>query len=73
MKLSKDPGAIGALAEQMLGYNLVTKQTTAAGSPVSNVMVAKALNIVKETYLAIVLDRFDRNRCSVKYGHHSLQ
>lgn len=57
VKLSKDPGAIGALAEQMIGYNLVTKQTTAAGSPVSNVMVAKALNIVKETYLAVVLDR----------------
>ena len=37
--------------------NLVTKQTTADGSPVSTVMVAKALNIVKETYLAIVLDR----------------
>ena len=40
---------------QMIGYNLVTKQTTPQGSPVSNVMVAKALNIVKETYLAIVL------------------
>ena len=57
VKLSKDPTEIGSLTDQMIGYNLVTKQTTAHGSPVSNVMVAKALNIVKETYLAIVLDR----------------
>jgi len=57
VKLSRDPLEIGSLTAQMIGYNLVTKQTTAQGSPVSNVMVAKALNIVKETYLAIVLDR----------------
>lgn len=57
VKLSKEPGEIGSLTEKMIGYNLVTKQTTAEGSLVSNVMVAKALNIVKETYLAIVLDR----------------
>ena len=57
VKLSKVPAEIGQLTEQMIGYNLVTKQTSADGSPVSNVMVAKALNIVKETYLAIVLDR----------------
>ena len=57
VKLSKEPVEIGQLTDQMIGYNLVTKQTSAQGSPVSNVMVAKALNIVKETYLAIVLDR----------------
>ena len=56
VKLSTEPKEIGQLTEQMIGFNLVTKQTTAQGSPVSNVMVAKALNIVKETYLAIVLD-----------------
>lgn len=57
VKLSKEPSEIGQLTEKMIGFNLVTKQTGAEGSPVSNVMVAKALNIVKETYLAIVLDR----------------
>lgn len=41
----------------MIGYNLTTKQTSAEGTLVSKVMVAKALNIVKETYLAIVMDR----------------
>jgi len=57
VKLSTNPSEIGDLTSQMIGYNLVTKQTKPEGSPVRNVMVAKALNIVKETYLAIVLDR----------------
>jgi len=57
VKLSKDPSEIGSLTEQMIGYNLTTKQTSAEGTLVSKVMVAKALNIVKETYLAIVMDR----------------
>jgi len=57
VKISKDPSEIGSLTEQMIGYNLTTKQTSAEGTLVSKVMVAKALNIVKETYLAIVMDR----------------
>ena len=41
----------------MLGNKLVTKQTGKDGVMVSKVMVAEALDIARETYVAIVLDR----------------
>jgi succinyl-CoA synthetase beta subunit len=41
----------------MLGYNLVTHQTTAEGVLVKNVMIAEAKDLALETYFAIVLDR----------------
>lgn len=41
----------------MLGYKLVTKQTPKDGVLVNKVMIAEALDIVKETYLAILMDR----------------
>lgn len=45
------------LADRMLGNNLITKQTPPAGCPVHKVMVARSVNIVRETYLCIVMDR----------------
>lgn len=45
------------LADRMLGHNLITKQTPPAGCPVHKVMVARSINIVRETYLCIVMDR----------------
>jgi len=41
----------------MLGYSLVTKQTPPAGVVVRNVMVAQALDLKRETYFAILMDR----------------
>ena len=41
----------------MLGYNLITKQTTPEGVPVKTVMVAEALDIAREFYFAILMDR----------------
>ncbi|CAI8031654.1 Succinate--CoA ligase [GDP-forming] subunit beta, mitochondrial (Fragment) [Geodia barretti] len=41
----------------MIGYNLKTKQTTGDGVTVRKVMVAESLDISRETYFAIVLDR----------------
>ncbi|XP_059800275.1 succinyl-CoA ligase [GDP-forming] subunit beta, mitochondrial [Hypanus sabinus] len=55
--LTKNPDDVGQLAKQMLGYNLITKQTTKEGVKVSKVMVAEALDIARETYLAILMDR----------------
>jgi len=57
VKLSKSPIEIGDLTDKMVGQNLVTKQTGAEGVLVSKVMVAHALDIKKETYLAILMDR----------------
>ncbi|GAB5568213.1 succinate--CoA ligase [GDP-forming] subunit beta [Prionailurus iriomotensis] len=55
--LTKDPQVVGQLAKQMIGYNLATKQTPKEGVKVNKVMVAEALDISRETYLAILMDR----------------
>eukprot|EP00036_Acanthoecidae_sp_10tr_P021132 CAMPEP_0206317610 /NCGR_PEP_ID=MMETSP0106_2-20121207/16727_1 /ASSEMBLY_ACC=CAM_ASM_000206 /TAXON_ID=81532 /ORGANISM="Acanthoeca-like sp., Strain 10tr" /LENGTH=428 /DNA_ID=CAMNT_0053749213 /DNA_START=11 /DNA_END=1294 /DNA_ORIENTATION=- len=55
--LDSDPAKVKGLAENMLGFNLVTKQTTADGVPVHKLMIAESLDIDHETYFAIVLDR----------------
>jgi len=57
VQLTKDPDTVYKLAENMLGERLVTKQTSKDGSLVSTIMVAHALNIKQELYLAIVMDR----------------
>ncbi|CAF5118068.1 unnamed protein product, partial [Rotaria sp. Silwood1] len=41
----------------MIKHRLVTKQTPPEGVEVQKVMVAEALDIERETYLAILLDR----------------
>uniref|UniRef100_A0A6I8S2U2 Succinate--CoA ligase [GDP-forming] subunit beta, mitochondrial n=1 Tax=Xenopus tropicalis TaxID=8364 RepID=A0A6I8S2U2_XENTR len=55
--LTKDPNKVEELTKQMIGYNLTTKQTVAGGVKVHKVMVAEALDISRETYLAILMDR----------------
>src|SRR5688572_27934172 len=45
------------VAAQMLGQTLVTKQTGADGKLVSKVLVAEAIEIARELYFAILLDR----------------
>uniref|UniRef100_A0A8B9LGZ8 Succinate-CoA ligase, GDP-forming, beta subunit n=1 Tax=Astyanax mexicanus TaxID=7994 RepID=A0A8B9LGZ8_ASTMX len=55
--LTKDPAVVGDLAGKMLGFNLTTKQTPKDGVKVKTVMVAEALDISRETYFAILMDR----------------
>uniref|UniRef100_L7MAT5 Succinate--CoA ligase [GDP-forming] subunit beta, mitochondrial n=1 Tax=Rhipicephalus pulchellus TaxID=72859 RepID=L7MAT5_RHIPC len=57
VKLTKDPAQVPELVEKMLGYKLVTKQTPKDGVLVNKVMIAEALDIARETYLAILMDR----------------
>ena len=54
---SNRPSEVQDLALKMLGHRLVTKQTPPDGVPVNKLMVAEALDITKEAYFAIVLDR----------------
>lgn len=44
------------LAAQMLGGRLVTKQTPPEGVVVNHVTIGEALDIVRETYIAVLLD-----------------
>ncbi|KAK3536980.1 hypothetical protein QTP86_029471, partial [Hemibagrus guttatus] len=55
--LTKDPVVVQELANKMLGFNLTTKQTPKEGVKVNTVMVAEALDISRETYFAILMDR----------------
>ena len=57
VKLTKDPKEAVKLTGQMLNDHLVTHQTTAEGILVTKVMIAEALDIKTEYYLAILLDR----------------
>ncbi|XP_076337556.1 succinate--CoA ligase [GDP-forming] subunit beta, mitochondrial-like isoform X2 [Tachypleus tridentatus] len=57
VKLTTNPKEVAPIVEQMLGHKLVTKQTTADGVLVRKVMIAEALDIERETYLAVLMDR----------------
>merc|ERR1712002_174202 len=55
--LTKDPQAVPELCTAMIGNKLITKQTPPGGIPVSKVMVAEAIDITRETYFCILMDR----------------
>lgn len=57
VKLTKDPNEVVPIVKKMLGFKLTTKQTPKDGVLVKKVMVAEALDISRETYLAILMDR----------------
>jgi succinyl-CoA synthetase beta subunit len=48
---------VAKIAEMMLKFPLVTKQTSAEGQPVSKVLVQEAADIAREIYVGMVLDR----------------
>ncbi|MGA3267774.1 MAG: ADP-forming succinate--CoA ligase subunit beta [Verrucomicrobiota bacterium] len=57
VKVAASADAAVALAEQMLGQVLVTRQTGADGRRVQTLLVAEGARIRKEFYLAVLLDR----------------
>lgn len=56
VKICSTPEEVKKLASQMIGFRLITQQTTAEGETVHKVLVLEGVNIVRELYLAIVLD-----------------
>jgi succinyl-CoA synthetase beta subunit len=57
VKVVKGPAEAQATAEKILGMNLVTYQTGPSGQIVQRVLVEQGLEIERELYLGIVLDR----------------
>ena len=57
VRLAKDPEEAGEIARSILGMTLVTPQTGPAGRVVQKVLVEEALEIDRELYLGITLDR----------------
>jgi len=51
------PEQARAIASQMLGQTLVTHQTGPDGKVVSKVLIAEAIDIARELYFAVLLDR----------------
>ncbi|CAO1409847.1 unnamed protein product [Diamesa hyperborea] len=54
---TKVKSEVVGLVEKMVGNKLITKQTPPGGIKVKSVMVADSINIVRETYFCILLDR----------------
>ena len=57
VQLAHSPEEAGTTAGRMLGQTLVTHQTGPAGKKVGKVLVVGAIDIVRELYFAILLDR----------------
>src|SRR4051812_27762158 len=55
--MCKSPEQAGEIAGKMLGQTLVTHQTGPEGKLVGKVLVAEAVDISRELYFAILLDR----------------
>jgi succinyl-CoA synthetase beta subunit len=57
VKLCTTPAAARELAEKMLGQTLVTHQTGPTGKVVRKVLVEESVDIAREVYVAILVDR----------------
>jgi succinyl-CoA synthetase beta subunit len=57
VKLAKSPDEAVAIARQMLGMTLVTHQTGPEGRVVSRVLIEEGVQIARELYFSILLDR----------------
>ncbi|MCA9733146.1 MAG: ADP-forming succinate--CoA ligase subunit beta [Deferribacteres bacterium] len=57
VKLAKSPAEAGKIAGEILGMNLVTHQTGPEGKKVNKVLVEQGLDIARELYVGITLDR----------------
>ncbi|HQJ74523.1 MAG TPA: ADP-forming succinate--CoA ligase subunit beta [Bacteroidota bacterium] len=57
VKIAKTIDEVASIAEQMLGMRLITYQTGKDGQIVKKVLVEQGVDIDKEFYLGIVLDR----------------
>ena len=60
MRLAQSIDEVRRRAEQMLGNTLVTIQTGPAGKQVNRLYVTDGVDIAKEFYLALLVDREDR-------------
>ncbi len=57
IKLAHSPEQAEQMAEQIIGMTLVTHQTGPEGTKVNSVLVEEAIEIEKELYLGMVIDR----------------
>jgi succinyl-CoA synthetase beta subunit len=57
VKLAKSPAEAGEIAAKMLGMTLITPQTGPAGRVVKRLLIEEGLDIKRELYLSVLVDR----------------
>ena len=57
VKLAQSEQEVAGIAGQIIGMNLITRQTGSGGQKVKKVLVEQGLDIAKELYLSIIADR----------------
>ena len=57
VRMARSKSEVQAIAEQMLGNTLVTKQTGPEGRVVNRILVAESCDIERELYLSALVDR----------------
>eukprot|EP01016_Furgasonia_blochmanni_P049582 TRINITY_DN753_c0_g1_i2.p1 TRINITY_DN753_c0_g1~~TRINITY_DN753_c0_g1_i2.p1 ORF type:complete len:493 (+),score=226.38 TRINITY_DN753_c0_g1_i2:61-1539(+) len=57
VQICKTPEEVANYTKQMIGYNLITHQTIKEGLQVNAVLVHEGVDINRQIYLAIILDR----------------
>jgi succinyl-CoA synthetase beta subunit len=57
IKLAKNPQEAEKIAKEMIGMTLITPQTGPEGKFVKRILVEEALDIARELYIGIVIDR----------------
>jgi succinyl-CoA synthetase beta subunit len=57
VRVAETPGAVGKIAQEMLGMTLITPQTGPQGRPVRKVLVEEGLAIKQEFYVGAAVDR----------------
>jgi len=68
VKIASSPDEAYKIAKEMLGSKLVTHQTGPEGKTVNKVLVEEVLDIEKELYLGIVIDRSQKEEQPVIMG-----
>lgn len=57
VKITEKREEIKDIVNKMLGHRLITKQTPKDGIEVKKIMIAESVNIMRETYVCILMDR----------------
>ncbi|VFM96288.1 MAG: succinyl-CoA synthetase (ADP-forming) beta subunit [Candidatus Kentron sp. G] len=64
IKMARTKDEVEAITKSFIGTNLVTKQTNAAGQPINTVLIAETVDIERELYLSMLIDR-NRGRIAI--------
>ncbi len=65
VKIAKTAAEAVDTANQMLGQQLITQQTTAAGLPINSVLIEQTTAIKREFYLSLIIDRHSEKLCFI--------